>query len=297
MKNLVFLLTAVIITALSSNVFGQGTYIAPEIGSVHNYSVTDNGNSYSWTVTSDVAGATSVVGTVATFVGSNASAAVQITWVNPSIGSTYYVHVTETDGNGCSNRKALAVVPVNAFELEIVSVDLSDEDTDNGQNDSICAAGVIVQSYDGSDANDFTYNYQKDSVFYKISASGINLTNTDWSPQFTISHDGYSGSTVTAGWANTIGDASFNSMSLATNGSANDIDVSSSVNSSGEIWIKVVIDNSTTHEGLTANDITVELLDGANQSEDENGNDVTDIGNGSRNQVVRARPATSDIGN
>ena len=133
------------------------------------------------------------------------------------------------------------------------------------------AANVIVQSYDGSDANDFTYNYQKDSVYYKISADGINLSNTDWSPQFTISHDGHTGSTVTAGWANTIGDATFNSMGLAVDGSANDINVSSSVNSSGEIWIKVVIDNSTTHEGLTANDINITLLDGANQSEDENG--------------------------
>jgi hypothetical protein len=77
---------------------------------------------------------------------------------------------------------------------------------------------------------------------------------------------------------------------------ANDIIVPTSAN--GVIYIKVVVDNAdnlTGNEGLTANDILVTLLNTANTSEDGNGNDVTGIGNGSRNQIIKVRPATSDI--
>ena len=107
MKKLIFLLTAVIVTALSSNVFGQGTYIAPEIGSVHDYSVTDNGNSYSWTVTSDVAGCNQCCGLCLQHLSVEIHQQLyKLPGLIPTIGNTYYVHVTETDGNGCSKQKS-----------------------------------------------------------------------------------------------------------------------------------------------------------------------------------------------
>lgn len=301
MKKLSFLLTAVILTAFSFNVLAQGSGTAPTVGSEHNYAVTfTTGNSYNWDVTSDFAGNTSIDGSVVTITAGTNAANIDVTWDNPTPGTTYFVHVTETGADNCSNRKVLAVTPVNSFALDIVSVDLADPDADNGTDYDICAADISIDGYDAG-TNSFTYNYHKDSVFYKITADGINLENTDWSPQFTIGHDDITGTVVTAGWATAI-DGTY-TMGLATNGSVVDIDVETTATTSGEIWIKVVVDNSTTNEGLDANNIVVDLVedpssavDNSDESgEDGNGNDVTSTGNDSRTQTVKARPATSGI--
>ncbi|AHW61798.1 hypothetical protein FH5T_08485 [Draconibacterium orientale] len=271
------------------------------MGSKHNYAVTfTSGNTYDWEVTSDFAGNTSVEGSVVTVTAGTDDANIDVTWDNPVPGTTYFVHVTESGANNCSNRKVLAVVPVNSFSLDIVSVDLEDEDSDNGESYEICAADITIDGYD-SETNSFTYNYHKDSVYYKVTADGINLENTSWSPQFTIAHEELTGTVVTAGWATAI-DGTY-LMGLATDGTVNDIDVETSATTSGEIWIKVVVDNSTTNEGLDANNITVNLVedaetnvDNSNESgEDGNGNDVTSTGNDVRTQTIKARPATSGI--
>ncbi len=301
MKKLALLFTAVLLTAITTNVFAQGSGTAPEVGSVHNYAVTfTSGNSYTWDVTSDFAGNTSIDGTVVSIAPGTDNANINVTWVNPIPGTTYFVHLTETGADNCTNRKVLAVTPINNFTLDILSVELSDADTDKGEIFEICAADISVDGYN-QPTNTFTYNYHKDSVFYKITASGINLNNTDWSPQFTIGHDGIAGTTVTAGWSTSI-NGTYN-MGLATNGSVNDIDVTTAETTTGEIWVKVVIDNATTNEGLTANNIVVDLVqdpssavDNTNESgEDENGNDVTSTGNDARTQTVKARPATTSI--
>lgn len=307
MKKIVLLLTAAFLTTINANIFAQsaGTGVAPAVGDVHTYSVTLNaGNTYAWDITDDIAGTNSVAGSIATLSSSGGEDinSIDITWVNPTIGTMYYVHVTETDGNGCSNRKALAVSPQNMFQLEIVNVDLNNADDPNGEDSEICPADVLITAYTGdndgtlAEAQEFTYDYQRDSVFYKVTATGINLNNTDWSPQFTIAHDGISGTAVTAGWATSI-DGTY-TMGLAVDGSTNDIDVLTSQTTSGEIWIKIIVDNAdnaTGNEGLAANDVTVTLLGGADESEDENGNDATSLGNGSRNQIISVRPATTGI--
>lgn len=302
MKKLILIIATVIFSAVGVNVFAQGSGTAPEVGSEHNYAVTfTTDNSYSWDVTSDFAGNTSVDGTVVTTAAGSNDANIDVTWVNPVPGTTYFVHVTETDGTtNCTNRKVLAVTPVNNFKLDIISVDLDDADTDNGETFEICPSDITVDGYDAG-TNKFTYNYQKDSVFYKVTASGINLENTNWSPQFTIDHDGLTGSVVTAGWAAAI-DGIF-AMGLKTDGTVNDINITPTETTTGEIWIKVVIDNSTTNEGLSKNDITVDLVedpdniaDNSDESgEDENGNDVTSTGNDSRTQTIKARPSTTSI--
>lgn len=297
MKKLALLFLTVIFATVGTSSYGQGSYVAPEVGNTFTYKVTEtSGNTYAWDVTSDVAGTTSVIGSVASFVGgTNNAASVQITWDNPSIGATYYVHVIET-ADGCSNRKALAVVPVNNFALEIVSVDPDDADTDNGENYTICPADVTVTAYNGTTNTDFNYDYGRDEVYFKISASGINTSNTGWSPQFTIAHNGITGTIVSAGWSTAI-DGTYSSLSNLDGTTANDIDVNLG---NSAIWIKVEIDNqdadSSGNEGTTANGVLVELLDGEDTSEDGYGNDVTNTGNGSRNQVISARPATSAIG-
>ncbi|MDX8337956.1 hypothetical protein SLH46_02100 [Draconibacterium sp. IB214405] len=300
MKKRVILLIAVLMSAAGSGVFAQGSGTAPQVGSKHNYAVTYTaGNSYVWDVTSDFAGNTTVVGTLVTITAGTDDANIDVTWNNAVPGTTYFVHVTET-ADDCSNRKVLAVTPVNNFTLDIVSVDLDDADTDNEDNYAIVPSSISIDGYDAA-ASTFTYNYHKDSVFYKITAAGIDLATTDWSPQFTISHEDITGTVVSAGWATAI-DGTY-TMGLDTDGGVNDLVVETSATTNGEIWIKVVVDNSTLNEGLVANSIVVNLVedpddavDNSNQSgEDENGNDVTSTGNDTRTQIVKARPATSDI--
>lgn len=107
MKKLVFLLTAVLLTAFSSGVFAQSTGTNPAPGATHSYFITP-GNSSStitWTVYEDdfatEASKASVVPVT--------SDSVNITWAsNVTPDSWYYVQVVETDGD-CSNTKVLPV--------------------------------------------------------------------------------------------------------------------------------------------------------------------------------------------
>ncbi|RKD91853.1 hypothetical protein [Mangrovibacterium diazotrophicum] len=297
MKKLLLSLCMLAFVAITSNVFGQSTDsgITPFVGSTHTYSVTANASAtFAWTITTDVAGSSAVASTIAEVTAGAGTEEVSITWHNPAAGTTYYVHVTETL-SGCSNHKAIAVSPVNGFELEIVNVDSSNGDL--AQDAAQCAPAVVVDSYAGSgdgtltDAQNFVYDYGTVDLYYKITASGINTTNTGWSPQFTIATTNTTGATVTATWGTTSAGTG-GSGALTTDGVANDIDVASG---NASIWVKVTIDNGTAMEGLTAQDITVTLLDAANTSEDENGNDVTDVNNGNRKQVVSARPNSGVI--
>lgn len=303
MKNLILFLTAVALTVLSSNVFGQ-TGVAPVVGGVYTYSVTQTGsNTLAWDVTSDVEGTTSVVGSAVTLSSSSGNS-IDITWGNPVVGTTYYVHVIETDAStSCTNRKALAATVANNFTLEIESVDLTDADTDNGVDATICPAAVSVTAYTGTagattlvEARKFTYDYSADVAYYKISASGINTSTTGWSPQFTIGHSTITGATYTAFWATAI-DGTYTTTSLNVDGTTNDIDVGSG---NSAIWVKVTVDNGASdasgNEGIaSANDLLVTLIGSAGTSEDEHGNDVTSVGNGNRKQIISLRPATSVI--
>ncbi len=293
MKKLILFVCLFVAVGISANVMAQGTGVAPQVGTTHAYSVTNPtvGNDYLWSVTSDFAGSTSVVGTVATLSATTGSS-INITWVNPVPGTTYFVHVVETATatSGCTNRKAIAVTPVNSFALEIVNVNSGD--VEQAEDASVCPANVTITSFTAPQT--FVYDYDAVVFYYKITASGINTTNTGWSPQFTVGTTNTTGATVTAGWATSIG-GTYTDLPHVDGTTANDINVAAN---NPSIWVKVTVDNGaspTGLEGLTAQDVTVALLNAANTSEDANGNDVTSIGNGSRNQVVKARPDTQGI--
>ena len=307
MKNLFSLVCLVVLLGVSVNVMGQGgTGIAPQVGTTHPYSVTPNGsNTFSWDVTTDFQGALSVKtnaptsGTVATLSALD-GASITITWVNPIVGTTYFVHIIETaDGTTCVNRKALAVKPVNAFVLTVASVTLTDAD-DQGDAYKICPPIVTVSSFPGTagttlaDAQNFVYDYDASVIYYKITASGINTTLTGWSPQFTIGHTQTSGASVTAGWSTSVG-GTYTSLTNLNGSTANDIIVPAN---NPSIWVKVTIDNGTSTAGLegTADQVaTLTLLNAVNTSEDANGNDVTALTVPTRVQTVNARPATTPI--
>lgn len=108
MKKLVFLLAAVLFTAMSANVFAQSTGTAPAPGATHSYFITpgNGANTIAWTVLkSDFA--TSAGSDVT--IGDATSATTDITWASGlNVGDWYYVQVVETDG-ACSNTKVLPV--------------------------------------------------------------------------------------------------------------------------------------------------------------------------------------------
>lgn len=285
MKKLLQIFGAALLTALSVSVFAQGTGVRPGVGSEHVYSVTANATStFSWNVTSDPQGTTTVIGSVASFVSGENTNSVKIRWDNPTIGNTYYVHVLETvDSTGCVNRKALAVAPENLFELEIENFAYV-EDKDTGAVYEICPADVLIASYNGSndgslaDAQNFTYNYQKDSLFYRIYPIGINTDNIAWNAEISV--------TNSAG-TQSLYYSTDNSTYTAVPGTGI---IPVGVGNS-EVFVKVVIDNSTTNEGTSKNDVTTTLKSGT----DGNSNSAISLGNESRLQTVKARPATSDI--
>ena len=287
MKKLALFFAAVVITAFSSNVFGQGTGTNPAVGSQHNYSVADVATSaYVWDVTSDVEGTTTVVGSVATIVLGGTAASVEIKWIAPVASTIYYVHITETDtssASGCSNRKVLAVQPAN-FEMFIENYDLA-LTKDTTDNFSICAATVLVDSYDGgapvdsTSASSFTYNYQKDSLYYRVYPTGIEVGTTSWTP--VINSTPVSGATVTQSWSTNVA-SGYTAISggtfTVTDGSA-------------EVWVKVVFNNTTTNEGTTAGSIA-QILDISSSAEGGATISNTPV---SKTQNIKARPATTGI--
>ena len=116
------ILTLVAFMGISANTFAQGTGTAPQIGEEHTYTVADNGNTYAWTLTTEANGiGTDLIGSVAT--GNSITNSINLIWTNPATdGTVYYLHVVELDGT-CSNHKAIAIRPANAFSLQIASVD------------------------------------------------------------------------------------------------------------------------------------------------------------------------------
>lgn len=298
MKKLLYILTLVAFMGISANSIAQGTGVQPEIGSLHTYTVTEHGsNAYTWTLTTEVDGVgTDLIGSVAT--GSSTTHSIALTWINPATdGTVYYLHVVESDGT-CSNHKALAIRPANAFSLQIASVDLTDANTDNGATASVCAPSASVTAYTGTidgtaaESQEFTYDYDATVLYYKITASGI--TNTQWRPVFTVGHNS-TNTTVTAEWAPTSISGTYTALTNVDGATGNDILVNAGVS---EIWVKVTIDNGdslTGNEGTTSHTATVTLLNGAGESRDVNGNLAVGVGVGTRIQTVNARPATSVI--
>lgn len=285
LRNLCIAIVAFV--GLSGSALAQSTGTAPYIGAQHSYTVDNHtGNTYTWSVTTDYQGNTPIDYTTVATLSSTTGNSINITWDAPAVGTTYFVHVVEENTDGCSNHKVLAVKPVNGFALELASVNASDVvlDGTSGKELEQCAPDASVTGYDDT-ANTFTYGYGTNTFYYRITASGIG--SNGWSPQFTIgTTDG--DASYAATWGTTSAGTG-NTVANLDGTTANDIVVAGG---NASVWIKVVVTNA---EGITANDIVVTLLDAANTSEDEFGNDVTSITGSAATQTVKARPNTSGI--
>jgi len=314
MKKFALLLAVVFMTAISANVFAQGTYINPEVGSVHSYRVAADMGSYLWTVTTtaDLGGIDLLTdGTVVSADATNANV-INLTWLNPDVANNrvYYVHVAVTD-DGCTNNKVIAVQPVNNFTLDIVNVD--DDGTTLADaaetNYSTCAPAISAISWKGietgnegdvtsANANSFDYSYGTLYFYYKITADGINFATTSWTPTITIAQAAGANADVTieTKLGGGIGDGSWGTGPALTMGS-NSPEIAKGAGNN-VIWVRITVDNKTgnetddsANENLANNDYTITLVSAV----DENSNPHTDLGNGSTVQTQLARPNTGEI--
>jgi hypothetical protein len=279
MKKLLYILTLVAFMGISANTFAQGTGVLPHIGSTHTYSVTQNGtNTYAWSVTDDFAGA--VPSTIATLSATTGNS-INITWDNPTSGTTYFVHVVETSTvalGSCTNHKVLAVTPSNEFDMAVVAINSDDSAVLTGTALEACAPDVIVSGW--TVPQNFTYNYGQNIFYYKITATGIG--SNDWNPEFDITVES---GTAVATYGKTSG---AETIALADVDGTLNTGISAAYNEA--VYVKVVVSNT---EGITKNDVVLTL---STTSTDVNGNGVKNpITTPVSTQTVKARPATTGI--
>ena len=305
MKKLVFLLTAVVVTAFSSGVFAQGTGDEPSAGSIHNYWVnssngTDHdgdsgghvGNQYTWWVASINDLNDPLDKTYFTVESGKYNEAtvdgfsIGIKWDPTAVGDTFFVVVMETDPNGvlCSNIKAQPVVPQNNFELDLVALDASGS---AGDSLSRCAPDIALSS----NKLIVIYDYGVDTVMFKLTARDI---YSEWS-----FNDVYSwtnkGNTNVVSTEYKVGDGTWSTT--------NPSNVPANVNGTEDVFIRLALDNGdtsgTAEEGLAAQTIQLTLSD----VQDNGGNTAVIYNNADKDitsdpvqyQVIKARPKTSDI--
>ncbi len=161
MKKLFILLAAVTLTAMSAKVFAQSTGTTPAPGATHEYSVTpgDAGNTFLWSVTKG--DLTTDAGTDAVIADSDASAT-DITWASTvTVGDWYYVHILETDEDGCSNEK---VLPVQITESDFF-LNLSAE------NPTQCYDNAVVVSLSGNST--ITYNHGTATIDFTVTPDNL----------------------------------------------------------------------------------------------------------------------------
>ena len=304
MKKLVFLLTAVVITAFSSGVFAQNTGGAPIVGSSHDYWVNAGnesnqtsgiGNNYTWWVSTDAADLTvpETAGTdftvnSGTYSGTGGvdNFTIDITWNNSAAGNTYYLVVEETDAGGCKNLKAMVVQPVTSqFALQFVALAANG---DAGNDLDRCAPDIAISA----SGTTISYDYGSDTLAFKLIATDI-FSAWDFTGTFNNSL-GASTSTLEYQVGGIAG-----SWSAFTSGDA----VSVPYNAAGteDVYVRVIVDNGTSEEGTAAQtvELTLSNIEGTGEVAvtaitDASDADITT--SPVQTQTVKARPATSGIG-
>ena len=304
MKKLFILLAAITITAMNAKVFAQGTGVAPQIGSAHDYWVnaddettqtSGEGNNYRWWVsntTTDLktpmaAGAefTVLSGTYDGTGGVN-NFTIQLVWNPVSAGNTYYLVLEETDGEGCINLKAVAIQPINAFDVIFAAINEEDDDTDNP---SRCAPEIALTA----DGTVITYNYGTDEYIYKISSTGL---YSEWSFNYAFDN--------TLGNATPVIEYSTDGNAYASTDATGSKTVTP-VDGEQTIYFKVSLNNGTTagtyEEGLSGQNMVLtltDIFDGDNAPRaiymSDGSTEFT--GDVEQTQTVKARPATTGIG-
>lgn len=306
MKKLLILSLIAFFALSSAKVFAQGTGIAPEIGSTHDYYVnasdastqtSGSGDTYTWWITTDAtnllnentasSGDYTVAGGATYNTGAVDAFTISLTWNPSSAGKTYYLVVQEEDAtNSCKNLKAIEIQPTNNFTLQYAALDASSNLSDNAAQ---CAPDMGASASGAT----ITYNYGTGDYEFKLIPTGISAA---W--QFD-----YDFSTVTVGAASATMTYSFDGTA---SGSSSDITTtpSGTINvpaGTGYVIVKVHVDNGTAEDGTTAQSLVLDLsniTDGTNSPthiyKADGSTEYT--GTVQSSQTVHARPGTSTIG-
>lgn len=303
MKKLVLVFTVVLLTAISSNVFGQNSGTTPTPGTNHDYWVNATnessqtsgiGNNFAWWISIDGSNLDNaelesnvdftITGGAYGTTPTEDNFTIGITWNLTSVGKTFYLVVEEVDATGCSNKKAIAVQPQSNFALQFVA--LASDGTTEGDNLSRCAPDIALSAT----GTTITYNYGDADYMFKLIATDV-YTGWSFANAFDNSLDG-----ATAAIQYQVG---------GTSGTWEDITtpVSVAANSAGteEVYVRVNVNNGTAVEGTSGQSIELTLSD----VKDSNDTAVTEITNALdaditaspvQLQTVTARPATTTIG-
>lgn len=158
MKKLVLFFAAVLLTAISANVFAQSTGTTPASGATHNYSITGNGITMLWTITKADFSVISDAGTILT----PALASTDIQWHDTvTVGDWYYVHILETDATGCSNEKVLPVqITASPFFLTLAAA-----------NATACYDGAVTVSL--ADPSTPNYYHGNTTIVFTVTPTGL----------------------------------------------------------------------------------------------------------------------------
>lgn len=307
MKKLLILSLIAFFALGSAKVFAQGTGIAPEIGSTHDYYVnsTDagvtltsgSGDTYTWWIsttpgnllTADAAGSADyTVASGATYnTGAVDAFKISLTWNPTSAGKTYYLVVQETDAvHSCSNLKAVAITPTNNFTLQYVALTSTgtavDDNSDCAPDMKVSASGATI-----------TYDYSNGDYEFKLTPSGLGAASS-WSFAYALN--------------NTIGNA-VQTLTYSIDGGTTFIALPASpvtvASGTTPVIVKVNLNNGTTagtfEEGLAAQTVQMTISSvqdgGSNAVTKITNNAGTDITSSAvQTQTVNARPATTGIG-
>ncbi len=267
MKKLVLLFAAVVLTAISVNVFAQSTGTTPAPGATHSYFITpgNGANTIAWSVTKG--NLTTSAGTDAVISASSA-ATTNITWAaTVQEGDWYYVHVIETDGTGCSNEKVLPVqITASPFYLTLAAA-----------NETQCYDGAVTASI-GITPDVINYDHGTATIVFTVTPTGLSG-----------SYSGYSFD------LNLVVPGGFNATP-AFSGNASLSGSTVTVTDNNSVTITYTVDNTnvyTNSSSANAQDFTAT----ATISSGKAINGVSDNGTGAKtDDTAVARPNTSGIG-
>ncbi len=303
----------------SGNVFAQaklGDAAQPYAGSTHSYWVNSSTgsaqddahktNKYQWKVTEgDLASSPGTSDLV--LLNSDGTASidqslfvqdaftVKIKWNSKAVasGKTYYLHVIEQNSDGCTNYKVLPITPVNGLALNFDNYDVTAKGVTPSNPFATCAPDVIPVLVAGV----VKYNYQTSYLYYKIVMSHIDNA-TSWSFDYTLANTKFpyvpqvAIGTLDASGAWTDGGITPSGSTITIPAGTN-YDATAAAST---IYLRVALDNNngdrtnyaSMYEGLDLQPIAI----GLSNVKDGTGLTTTP-NNSSREQDVKARPATS----
>jgi len=271
MKKLVLIFAAVLMTAISSNVFAQNTGETPTKGSTFNYAVTDNSpNTYAWTVwAGDLSTpATGDEVTLSSLIGNS----INITWDDTLTEDRwFYVQVIEKDANLCTNTKVLAVqISASQFYLSIAA---------NTTGTACYDSGVTVTL----DGNTPKYDHGDATVSYDVT------------PNLIGSATGYSFD-IAEVFTPTTGLSSVPTVT-SSNGSINVAGTTVTVTDENAVTLQFVITNATLYDNTTdASGDAADFNQEITHSSGITSHGVTDNGTGPASADTDvARPHTGTI--